>query len=1050
MFSERDGREPVPGTLKSLLSATEWHRGAGGTRRVGQAYASLVEELSWIAVVPAGDTMVAPMSKLPSAEGWVATRATMMGATRDFFHRTFTECAMNRPRAEAQRPPVPPIPAEEHAASSGDVYTMAEAARLKGVSYHTVSRAVRRGKLPAQRLGRMAVISAEDLRAWRPMRERAPYKYRRREPNPEATPALLDLASGERVDLARRLSSLYEVLHGAATELPVAEFLSLLTDRLAGALDFRRVTLWAIDQDRGEATRLATFGSPFRTGAAKQRLAELPILDSIGDSTVAFVVEDASSLTANTGSDVVPVTSLFVAPLKIGNRTLGALVGDCRGEKFELSSEQLGLAQVMANQAALAIEQARLRAAEATRGDQLAAILENLGEAVYACDADGQMTVINAAGRDLLGLDLAGDGPPRDVLAVAAVAQRRTFDGTLLATEQAPIVRALRGEWVRDQRHIVVRPDGRERAVSVTAQPIVRADDGVISGAVAIARDISGERDASDREVGRRAQLEEAVARAAAVADVSLAVNAGNDLDAVLQTAIARMTDLLRGVQGAIFFREADGRMIGQAAHGFAASGIVGVTIDPVELPTTMVAFGRGAPIYYTYAEAAPSERVYFDRLGFRSAIIAPLVVSGEMIGVVYVNYETDQQPPTADDLQFAAALANQCAVAIDKTRLMDRIESAHRRLLAVVDQLPQGVVIVDAPAGRVVLANRAAERLWGAPLSETVDPDLPLGDAKGERFAVGEGPLSRTLTTGEGRLGETLTVFRVDGVHVTVMANHAPVVDGTGRIVGAVGVLQDINELRALDRAKDEFLSVAAHELRNPLTSLHGNLQLMLRRMQKESGETSEIARVQAVLGQSDRLAQLVGRMLDVSRADLGRLDLSLAEADAAALVARAVDAAQGLAAGRRIVADVPEQLPVVWDDVRVEQILGNLLGNAVKYAPTGNIHVSVEANEDDVRIAVRDHGPGISDLAKARLFKRYYRAGARDAVDEEGDNEAAIDGLGLGLYISRRLAQVHGGDLAVADAPGGGAIFTVTLPRNAATSQSAQAGSPATSSVP
>jgi excisionase family DNA binding protein/PAS domain S-box-containing protein len=955
---------------------------------------------------------------------------------------------MSRSRAEAPRLPVPVGPAEEPAAPSGDVYTMAEAARLKGVSYHTVSRAVRRGKLPAQRLGRMALISAEDLRAWRPMRERAPYKYRRREPNPEATPALLDLASGERVDLARRLSSLYEVLHGAATELPLADFLSLLTDRLAGALDFRRVTLWGVDLNLGEATRLASFGSSFGDDAVTHRLDQLPILESIGDATGAFVIEDASRLTGGPAADAAPVTSLFVAPLRVGERALGALVGDCLGESFELSTEQLGLAQVMANQAALAIEQARLRAAEATRGDQLAAILENIGEAVYACDASGRMTVINAAGRDLLGLDLGSDGPPNDVSAVVAVSQRRTFDGVMLAPEEVPILRALRGEWVRDQRHIVVRPDGRERAVSVTAQPIIGTTDGAIAGAVAVARDISGEREASDLEAQRRAELEAAIARTAAVADVALAVNAGTDIDTVLNTAIAQMTNLLGGAQGAIFFRELDGRMIGQAVYGTAATEIVGITIEPVELPTTMVAFGRRAPLYYTYAEAAPSERIYFDRFGFRSAIIAPLVVSGEMLGVAYVNYETDHQSPTEDDLHFAAALANQCAVAIDKTRLMDRIESAHRRLLAVVDQLPQGVVIVDAPAGRVVLANRAAERLWGAPVSETADPDLPLGDAEGLRFAAGEGPLARTLSTGEGRLGETLTVFRVDGTRVAVMANHAPVVDSTGRIVGAVSVLQDINELRALDRAKDEFLSVAAHELRNPLTSLHGNLQLMLRRLQKDPSQASEVERVQAVLGQSERLAQLVGRMLDISRADLGRLDLALKETNAVAVVTRAVDAAQGITAGRRIVAGGPQQVPVVWDDLRVEQILGNLLSNASKYAPTGDIHVSIEADEETVRITVRDHGPGISGPVKARLFERYFRAGGADGGTAESGG-TAIDGLGLGLYVSRTLAQAHGGDLAVADAPGGGTIFTVTLPRNAAASPSGRTAAPATSVV-
>src|SRR3954464_13623587 len=127
---------------------------------------------------------------------------------------------------------------------SGDVYTMAEAARLKGVSYHTVSRAVRRGKLPATRLGRMALITSEDLREWRPMRERAPRNHSSREPNPEATPALLDLASvapaaplpeatphvvdlasAERVELASGLGSLYEALFAATAHVPTEEFL---------------------------------------------------------------------------------------------------------------------------------------------------------------------------------------------------------------------------------------------------------------------------------------------------------------------------------------------------------------------------------------------------------------------------------------------------------------------------------------------------------------------------------------------------------------------------------------------------------------------------------------------------------------------------------------------------------------------------------------------------------------------------------------------------------------------------------------------------------
>ena len=923
-------------------------------------------------------------------------------------------------RGTSRSQPAPAAKGPEEPTGAGDVYTMAEAARLKGVSYHTVSRAVRRGKLPAQRLGRMALITADDLRAWRPMRERAPHKYRRREPNPDATPALLDLASGERVELARRLSALYEVLHGAAAESPLPEFLALLGERLATGLDFRRVAVWELDRDRGRATRLAAYGPPFSRLPDEVSLTELPLLSRLMEERNAQVIEDVASLGVPPRDDVERVTTLFVAPLWVGERLLGVVIGDCNGERFTLSPAQLSLAQAMANQAAIALDRARLRAAGDAPAEQLAAILENVSEAVFACDAAGHPTVINAAGRALLGL---GDRPlaqTQDVTEFVALVERREFDGRPIAPADVPLVRATRGERVRDRRHVVIRPDGSEVAVSVNAEPI-RDARGAITGAVAVARDITAERAAAERDAERRAQLE-------AVADVALAVNAGTDLQSVLRTAIARLTDLLGGLHGAIFFHEADGRMTGQVGYRYAGAAEE-MEIEPAAVPTTMAAFARRAPLYYTYDEAAPSERVYFDQLAFRATIIAPLIAGDELIGVAYVNYAGDDRRPSDEELSFAGALASQCAVAIDKTRLMDRMESAHRRLLAVVDQLPQGVVIVDAPSGRLVLANRAAEELWGTPLPEEAGAALGLADADGSPFAAGQGPLERTLASGEGRFGETLTVPRPDGSRVTVLANHAPVLDAGGRIVGAVGVYQDIAQLHALDRAKDEFLSVAAHELRNPLTSLHGNLQLLLRRVQKEADRGEDTARLEAIIAQSDRLAQLVGRLLDVSRAELGRLDLAIGPADAAALTRRVAEGARGLSPAHPVAVEAPGRLPVVWDEVRVEQVLVNLIGNAVKHTPGGEVRLTLEKlGDDQVRIVVRDQGPGIPDAAKARLFERYYRASGRG-----GDAAAEDDGLGLGLYISRQIARAHGGDVTVADAPGGGALFAVVLPREA-----------------
>lgn len=240
---------------------------------------------------------------------------------------------------------------------SGDVYTMAEAARLKGVSYHTVSRAVRRGKLPATRLGRMALIASEDLRDWRPMRERAPRKYRRREPNPEATPALLDLASAERVELASRLASLYEALHSASIDSPREDFFDLLADRLAGVLGLRRVSVRLLDETSGKTMRVATYGPPLTTLPDETGPENSPF-SSDSSRPPRAIVEVLTDRDARDGA-AVNVSSLLVAPIRLGGRFVGIIAGDKNGEPFQLNQGELDVAQAMANIAALSLSGAR-------------------------------------------------------------------------------------------------------------------------------------------------------------------------------------------------------------------------------------------------------------------------------------------------------------------------------------------------------------------------------------------------------------------------------------------------------------------------------------------------------------------------------------------------------------------------------------------------------------------------------------------------------------------------------------------------------------------
>lgn len=242
----------------------------------------------------------------------------------------------------------------------GDVYTMAEAARLKGVSYHTVSRAVRRGKLPATRLGRMALITSEDLREWRPMRERAPRKYRRREPNPEAMPAMLDLASAERVELASRLATLSETLHTAAMESSRADFFPLLADRLAGTLGLRRVSIRIVEPERGRTVRVGAFGEPLTTLPDETSLDETPMALEVSRPQKATVVDDLGSHGVREET-LKNVSSVLIAPIRRGDEFVGVIVADRGGKPFRLSNGELDFAQSMANVAALTLAGARTR-----------------------------------------------------------------------------------------------------------------------------------------------------------------------------------------------------------------------------------------------------------------------------------------------------------------------------------------------------------------------------------------------------------------------------------------------------------------------------------------------------------------------------------------------------------------------------------------------------------------------------------------------------------------------------------------------------------------
>jgi PAS domain S-box-containing protein len=271
--------------------------------------------------------------------------------------------------------------------------------------------------------------------------------------------------------------------------------------------------------------------------------------------------------------------------------------------------------------------------------------------------------------------------------------------------------------------------------------------------------------------------------------------------------------------------------------------------------------------------------------------------------------------------------------------------------------------------------------------------------------------------------------VRRRDGELGWHLCRAVPELGDNGGIVGWLGTFTDCDDLkRAFDaaqeavHARDEFLSIASHELRTPLTTLQLRLQSLKHDLAAADGSDPLRRKIDSSLRQGSRLMALVDSLFDLSRITYGQLTLQCEPFD---LVETAHDLVERLAetatmAGATLVLHAQGSIHGVWDRLRIEQIVQNLVTNAIKYAPAAPVELSVGTRGATATITVRDHGPGIGDGDLERIFGPF----------ERGVSIRNYGGLGLGLYIARQYAVAHGGTISVTSTPGEGATFTVELP--------------------
>lgn len=345
-------------------------------------------------------------------------------------------------------------------------------------------------------------------------------------------------------------------------------------------------------------------------------------------------------------------------------------------------------------------------------------------------------------------------------------------------------------------------------------------------------------------------------------------------------------------------------------------------------------------------------------------------------------------------------------------------------RLAHLVESLPQLVWTADA-AGRLDWFNQRWRDYTGqAPGAEAWELAIHPDDREAV-LAMWHRSVERQS---DFELEHRLR--RADGEYRWHLRRAFPLRDPDGRVSQWFGTCTDIHDLktsaellRQADRLKEDFLHMAAHEFRAPLTAVRLQVDLLRRNLRSEAPALKRADHQLGVVDtQVDRIQALLGTLLDVSQINTGRLTLDLVEMDLAQLAGEVVERFMPEAVGCSTALHL-EAHPVVgcWDRGRLDQVIANLVGNAIKYGNRKPVDVLVEERGGAAVLSVTDHGFGIAPEDQARIFDRFERAAGG----------MPIKGLGLGLWIARTMVEAHGGRLEVLSAPGQGSTFTVTLPR-------------------
>jgi K+-sensing histidine kinase KdpD len=503
--------------------------------------------------------------------------------------------------------------------------------------------------------------------------------------------------------------------------------------------------------------------------------------------------------------------------------------------------------------------------------------------------------------------------------------------------------------------------------------------------------------------------------------EIAQALTQELDLDKLLERILNISIEMLAGQAGLIALRSQTGGWRVRVSNGLPPAFLRYVEPLLTQIPTD-----QESPENYELPEINRrlASLTFTASMGLLTGVALPLVARNKVVGVIFI-FRGYPGGFSSNDRSLLQSFATQAAIAVQNAQLYSQVNDEKQRLDALLDSAADGILIFTSDH-HVDRCNLAFARLSGSTSEEILSgrheqiiqwANPPQGLTL-EQAEAGGWPLTpHAQLYVEGDLKR-----KNDQSPLPVGITYAPLLSKEGTLQNIVVTVRDISRFRQADELKSTFISIVSHELKTPVALIKGYVSTL--RREDANWDRSIVADSLAVIEEeADRLTQMIENLLDASRLQAGGFPIKRSDVNLPDLARRITTRFQTQTSQHTLQIDFPAGFPVVLaDETRLEQVLSNLVSNAIKYSPSGEIRVSGQVRPDNIVVCVSDQGPGIAPEDIPHVFDRFYRA---------PDMARHTKGAGLGLYLSRAIVEAHGGRMWVDPETGKGARICFSLPR-------------------